>query len=64
MLHAEMVIVVPVIAFTFLVMGWIIKVFRGFLRQRDAIVSAWQDTPEALQHDTGAQPAAGHAKAA
>ncbi len=39
MIHAEMVLVVPVLAFTFLVMGWIMAQFRGYVRQRDALVA-------------------------
>lgn len=42
MLHAEMVLVVPVLAFTFLVMGWIVTQFRGYLKQRDVLMAEWQ----------------------
>ena len=38
MLHAEMVLVVPVLAFTFLVMGWIVVQFRAYLKQRETIM--------------------------
>lgn len=38
MLHAEMVLVVPVLAVTFLVMGWIVLQFRGYLKQREAMM--------------------------
>ena len=41
--HAEMVLVLPVLAFTFLVMGWIVSQFRGYLKQREAIVASWED---------------------
>ncbi len=43
--HAEMVLVIPVLAFTFLVMGWIVSQFCGYLKQREAIVAAWDDAP-------------------
>ena len=39
MIHAEMVLVVPVLAFTFLVMGWIMSQFRGYLKQREAMMA-------------------------
>ncbi len=38
MLHAEMVLVVPVLAFTFLVMGWIVVQFRDYMKQREAMM--------------------------
>jgi hypothetical protein len=39
MIHAEMVLVVPVLVFTFLVMGWIMVQFRGYLRRRDGLMA-------------------------
>ncbi len=50
--HAEMVIILPVIAFTFLVMGWIVSRFRGYLKRRDAIVAAWDEAPATARQDT------------
>ena len=44
--HAEMVIVIPVLVFTFLVMGWIVSQFRGYLKQREAIVASWDKPRE------------------
>lgn len=44
--HAEMVLVIPVLAFTFLVMGWIVSQFRGYLKQRDAIMASWDEPRE------------------
>ena len=49
--HAEMVLVIPVLAFTFLVMGWIVSQFRGYLNQREAIVASWQDVPAPVWQD-------------
>lgn len=51
MLHAEMVLVVPVLAFTFLVMGWIMVQFRGYLKQREAMVADME-----ARHAPVAQP--------
>jgi hypothetical protein len=64
MLHAEMVLVVPVIAFTFVVMGWIVSVFRGYLRQRDVMVSDWQERPAAAVRQDNAPRKEIHAEAA
>lgn len=43
--HDEMVLVIPVLAFTFLVMGWIVSQFRGYLKRREAIMASW-DKPQ------------------
>lgn len=46
--HAEMVLVIPVLVFTFLVMGWIVSQFRGYLKRREDIMASWderQDEP-------------------
>jgi uncharacterized membrane protein YozB (DUF420 family) len=51
MLHAEMVLVVPVLAFTFLVMGWIMVQFRGYLKQREAMVADME-----ARHAPAAEP--------
>ncbi len=49
--HAEMVLVIPVISFTFLVMGWIVLQFRGYLKQREALlVSRAPPQEEAYNH--------------
>ncbi len=55
--HAEMVLVLPVIAFTFLVMGWIVSQFRGYLSKREAIVASWENEAPA-HHDTQHREAA------
>ncbi|MEN3974604.1 hypothetical protein [Emcibacter sp. SYSU 3D8] len=51
MLHAEMVLVVPVLAFTFLVMGWIVSQFRSYLKQRDAIMASWEEDHSPVYQD-------------
>ncbi|MGE0668403.1 MAG: hypothetical protein AB7O49_17750 [Sphingomonadales bacterium] len=58
MIHDEMVLVVPVLIFTFMVMGWIMILFRGYLRKRDAIVVDWRDG-----HTPVHQDAQGHREA-
>ncbi len=60
--HAEMVLVIPILVFTFAVMGWIVAVFRRYLKQRDAIVASWTRKPAA--NGNTAAPASEHARAA
>jgi hypothetical protein len=55
--HAEMVLVIPVLAFTFLVMGWIVSQFRGYLKQREAIMASWEQWPD-KREDHGRREAA------
>ncbi len=50
MLHDEMVLIIPVIAFTFLAMGWIVSQFRGYLKQRDQILESWEKPQEYPDH--------------
>ena len=50
--HAEMVIVIPVLVFTFMVMGWIVSQFRGYLKQREAIVASWSDREHHPESET------------
>ncbi len=59
--HAEMVLVLPVIVFTFLVMGWIVSRFRGYLKQRDAIVDSWGQQATAPVHQNNQSHAHRHA---
>ncbi|MEN3953066.1 hypothetical protein [Iodidimonas sp. SYSU 1G8] len=60
--HAEMVLVIPVLIFTFAVMGWIVSVFRRYLKQREAIVASWARQPAANVNE--AVPVPEHARAA
>ncbi len=48
--HDEMVLVIPVLVFTFLVMGWIVTQLRGYMKRREEILESWEKPQEEAEH--------------